>query len=35
MMREVVISQNLQANVIGKGRITTIELYKESPIISM
>lgn len=28
MMREVVINQNLQVNVIGKGRITKLELYK-------
>lgn len=33
MMREVVINQNLQVNVIGKGRVTKVELYKEtSPI---
>lgn len=33
MMREVVINQNLQTNIIGKGRITTMELYKTtSPI---
>lgn len=33
MMREVVINQNLQVNVIGKGRVTKIELYKKtSPI---
>lgn len=35
MMREVVISQNLQANVIGKGRITTIELYKKSSPVNI
>lgn len=28
MMREVVINQNLQVNVIGKGRVTKLELYK-------
>lgn len=33
MMREVVINQNLQVNVVGKGRIRTIELYKKtSPV---
>ena len=33
MMREVVINQNLQTNVLAKGRVTTVELYKEtSPI---
>ncbi|PWW25992.1 MULTISPECIES: GumC family protein [unclassified Chryseobacterium] len=33
MMREVVINQNLQVNVIGKGRVTKVELYKQtSPI---
>jgi capsular exopolysaccharide synthesis family protein len=33
MMREVVINQNLQTNVVAKGRISTVELYKEtSPI---
>lgn len=33
MMRELVVNQNLQVNVVGKGRITTMELYKEtSPI---
>ncbi|MDQ0067562.1 GumC family protein [Chryseobacterium lathyri] len=33
MMREVVVTQNLQTNIIAKGRITTLELYKEtSPI---
>ncbi|MDG4652692.1 GumC family protein [Chryseobacterium arthrosphaerae] len=35
MMRNVVISQNLQANVIGKGRVTTIELYKKSSPINI
>lgn len=30
MMREVVINQNLQVNVIGKGRVTKIELYKKT-----
>ncbi|WP_312304266.1 polysaccharide biosynthesis tyrosine autokinase [Chryseobacterium sp.] len=35
MMRDVVISQNLQANVIGKGRVTTIELYKKSSPINI
>jgi len=33
MMREVVKNQNLQTNIIAKGRISKIELYKEtSPI---
>ncbi|MCT2564664.1 GumC family protein [Chryseobacterium herbae] len=33
MMREVVINQNLQTNIIAKGRVTTLELYKEtSPV---
>ncbi|MGN7864973.1 GumC family protein [Chryseobacterium sp. 22458] len=33
MMREVVINQNLQTNIIAKGKVTSIELYKEtSPI---
>lgn len=33
IMREVVINKNLQTNIIAKGRITTLELYKEtSPI---
>lgn len=33
MMREVVINQNLQTNIIGKGRFSKVELYKEtSPI---
>ncbi|GAE64691.1 polysaccharide biosynthesis tyrosine autokinase [Chryseobacterium indologenes] len=33
MMREVVVNQNLQTNIIAKGRVTSIELYKEtSPI---
>lgn len=33
MMRDVIISQNLQTNIVAKGRITTVELYKEtSPI---
>jgi capsular exopolysaccharide synthesis family protein len=33
MMREVVINQNLQTNIVAKGRVTTVELYKEtSPI---
>lgn len=33
MMREVVISQNLQTNIVAKGRVTTLELYKEtSPV---
>ena len=35
MMRNVVISQNLRANVIGKGRVTTIELYKKSSPINI
>jgi len=35
MMRNVVISQNRQANVIGKGRVTTIELYKKSSPINI
>jgi len=30
MMREVVINKNLQVNVIGKGRVTKIELYKKT-----
>ncbi|AZA51881.1 GumC family protein [Chryseobacterium sp. G0201] len=33
MMRDVIISQNLQTNIVAKGRVTTVELYKEtSPI---
>lgn len=33
MMREVIINQNLQTNIVAKGRFTTLELYKEtSPI---
>lgn len=33
MMREVVINQNLQTNIVAKGKITSVELYKEtSPI---
>ncbi|NML70460.1 polysaccharide biosynthesis tyrosine autokinase [Chryseobacterium sp. RP-3-3] len=33
MMREVVINQNLQTIIISKGRVKTVELYKEtSPI---
>ncbi|SFN12175.1 capsular exopolysaccharide family [Chryseobacterium oleae] len=33
MMREVVINQNLQTNIIGKGKIAKMELYQEtSPI---
>jgi len=33
MMREVVINKNLQTNVIAKGKITAVELYKDtSPI---
>ncbi|MGH1519246.1 GumC family protein [Chryseobacterium sp. JK1] len=33
MMREVILNQNLQTNIIAKGRISTLELYKEtSPI---
>ena len=33
MMREVILNQNLQTNITAKGRISTLELYKEtSPI---
>ncbi len=33
MMREVVVNQNLQTNIIGKGRLASMELYKEtSPV---
>lgn len=33
MMREVIINKNLQTNVVAKGRITSLELYKDtSPI---
>lgn len=33
MMREAILNQNLQTNITAKGRITTLELYKEtSPI---
>ncbi|KMQ65579.1 capsular biosynthesis protein [Chryseobacterium angstadtii] len=33
MMREVVVNQNLQTNISAKGKLTTVELYKEtSPI---
>ncbi|UWX60776.1 polysaccharide biosynthesis tyrosine autokinase [Chryseobacterium oranimense] len=33
MMREVVINQNLQTNIVAKGRISKVELYKEtSPV---
>ncbi|MEC5171980.1 polysaccharide biosynthesis tyrosine autokinase [Chryseobacterium nepalense] len=33
MMREVVINKNLQTNIVAKGKITIIELYKEtSPV---
>ncbi|KFF24565.1 GumC family protein [Chryseobacterium vrystaatense] len=33
LMREVVINQNLQTNIIAKGRFSSVELYKEtSPI---
>lgn len=33
LMREVIINQNLQTNIIAKGRFSSVELYKEtSPI---
>lgn len=33
LMREVVVNQNLQTNIMAKGRVSTVELYKEtSPI---
>ncbi|SIQ22591.1 capsular exopolysaccharide family [Chryseobacterium sp. RU37D] len=33
LMREVVVNQNLQTSIIAKGRVSTVELYKEtSPI---